>query len=68
LELDGNIEIGVEEFGSQCDCGKMGREVGDIDSPRLSAGDLGAEFSSNFGRICVFPQIINGRRKSSVSR
>ena len=56
-ELDGQIEVHVEELGAQRDGGEMWREVGHVDAPRNRPFDLGPTLAQHFFGIGVLPQV-----------
>ena len=56
-ELDGELEVHVEELGPQRDGGEMRCEVGDVDAPRQSSLDLGPALAQHLFGVGVLPQI-----------
>jgi hypothetical protein len=67
-ELDRELEIDIEELGTQRDRSEVGCEMGHIDAPCHRSFDLGAAFPAHFIGVGVLPQIVDGARKSTLTR
>jgi hypothetical protein len=67
-ELARELEVHVEELGSQRDHREVRRQVGDVDAPRHRALDLGAALAQHLGRVGVLPQIVDVAREAALAR
>ena len=66
-EVDGELEVDVEELGPQRDRREVRREVGDVDAPGQGPLDLGAQLAADLVGVGVLPEVVDGRRESTVT-
>ena len=67
-ELDGQLEVDVEELGPQGDRREVRREVGDVDVPREGPLDLGAALAQHLLGVGVLPQVVDASRGNPPRR
>ena len=67
-ELDGQLEVDVEELGPQRDGGEVRGEMGDVDAPRDGPLDLGTALAQHLGRVGVLPQVVERSGEAAFAR
>lgn len=67
-ELARELEVHIEELGSQRDHREVRRQVRDIDAPRHRAFDLRPALAQHLRRVGVLPQIVDFAREAAFAR
>ena len=66
-EVDGQLEIDVEELGPQGDRAHVRVEVADVEAPVDRALDLGAELAPDLVEVGVVPHVLDGAGEAAVA-
>ena len=66
-EVDGQLEVHVEEVGTQLEGGEMAGDVADVEAPHDRPFDLGPTLPAHLVEVGVIPCVFDGARESAVS-
>ena len=66
-ELDGEVEVDVEELGAQLERAHVGVEVADVEAPEDRPLDLGPQLAADLVEVGVVPQVLDGAREAAVA-
>ena len=58
-ELDGQLEVDVEELGPQLHAPEVGSEVADVEAPHDGPLDLGPALAADLVEVGVVPQVVD---------
>ena len=66
-ELDGQLEVDVEELGPQLHRPEVRGEVGDVEAPQDGPLDLGPALAAHLVEVGVLPEVVDGAREAAVA-
>ena len=66
-ELDGEVEVDVEELGPQLERAEVGVEVGDVEAPEDGPLDLGPQLAAGLVEVGVVPQVVDRAGEAAVA-
>ena len=66
-ELDGELEVDVEELRSQRHRPEMRREVRDVEAPQDRPLDLDPALSADLIEVGVVPEVVDAPREAAVA-
>src|SRR5205807_5845933 len=66
-EVDGQLEVDVEELGPQLHGAHVGVEVTDIEAPVDGPLDLGPQLPAHLIEVGVVPDVLDGARETAVA-
>ena len=66
-ELDGEVEVDVEELGPQLQRAHVAVEVADVEAPEDGPLHLGAELTAHLVEVGVVPHVDDGAGEAAVA-
>src|SRR6266568_4792891 len=66
-EVDGHLEVDIEEVGAKLQRPHVAVEVADVETPQDCPLDLGAAFLAHLVDVTVIPSVRDGARTSTVT-
>ena len=66
-ELDGEVEVDVEELGPQLQRAHVAVEVADVEAPQDRPLDLGPELAAHLVEVGVVPHVVDRAGEAAVA-
>ena len=66
-ELDGEVEVDVEELGPELEAAHVAVEVADVEAPQDRPLDLGSELPAHLVEVGVVPHVLDGAGEAAVA-